>query len=66
MDEVRELLVSQRRDFPAEYIVLILHYAQQPADSVIRNLETFMREVKPALDELTMYPEPATAEVAPR
>ena len=66
VDEVRELLVSQRRDFPAEYIVLILHYAQQPADSVIRNLETFMREVKPALDELTMYPEPATAEVAPR
>jgi hypothetical protein len=35
--------------------VLIYHYAQQPAASVIRNTELFMEHVKPALDELTAY-----------
>ena len=38
---------------PAEYVVLIYHYAQQPADSVIENIENFMTHVKPALDEIT-------------
>ncbi len=54
-DEVREKLVRQWNELPAEYLTLILHYAQQPLDSVIRNLEVFMKEIKPALDELTPY-----------
>lgn len=55
VDEVRDQFVRQWEELPAEYVVLIFHYAQQPADSVIRNLELFMEHVKPALDELTDY-----------
>ena len=40
---------------PAEYVVLIYHWAQQPAESVVRQLELFMEHVKPALDEMTPY-----------
>jgi hypothetical protein len=46
-------MVRQWRELPAEYCVLILHYAQQPLESCIWNLKTFMREIKPALDEIT-------------
>ncbi len=53
--EIRDQFVEQWTHLPAEYVILIYHYAQQPKDSVIRNLELFMREVKPALDELTDY-----------
>jgi len=44
--------VRQWRELPAEYAVLIYHYAQQPKESVIEDLRLFMREVKPALDEV--------------
>jgi len=54
-EEVREQYVELWRQLPAEYVVLIYHYAQQPAASVIRQLELFMEHVKPALDELTDY-----------
>jgi hypothetical protein len=57
VDDVRDRLVNEWKQLPAEYIVLIYHYAQTPKDHVIRNLELFMKEVKPALDELTAYPE---------
>ncbi len=64
--QVRDELVEEWTRFPTEYITLIFHYAQQPKESVIENLERFMREVKPALDELTAHYEttpmaPATA-----
>jgi alkanesulfonate monooxygenase SsuD/methylene tetrahydromethanopterin reductase-like flavin-dependent oxidoreductase (luciferase family) len=52
-DEVREQYLEQWRQLPAEYVVLIYHYAQQPAESVIENVEMFMEHVKPALDEVT-------------
>jgi alkanesulfonate monooxygenase SsuD/methylene tetrahydromethanopterin reductase-like flavin-dependent oxidoreductase (luciferase family) len=52
---VRADLVKQWQRFPAEYIVLIYHFALQPADSVIEQLGWFMEHVKPALDELTPY-----------
>ncbi len=55
VDEVRSMLVEQWREFPAEYIILVLHYAQQPKESVIQHIETFMKEIKPALDEITTY-----------
>jgi alkanesulfonate monooxygenase SsuD/methylene tetrahydromethanopterin reductase-like flavin-dependent oxidoreductase (luciferase family) len=51
--EVRDAFVRQWQELPAQYVVLIYHYAQQPKESVIRNLALFMSEVKPALDELT-------------
>jgi alkanesulfonate monooxygenase SsuD/methylene tetrahydromethanopterin reductase-like flavin-dependent oxidoreductase (luciferase family) len=54
-DEVRQQYIELWRQLPAEYVVLIYHYAQQPAQSVIRQLELFMEHVKPALDELTDY-----------
>jgi hypothetical protein len=60
-DDVKDKLVRQWRKLPAEYVSLILHYAQQPKDSVIENLERFMTQVKPALDELTPYAEPEEA-----
>jgi alkanesulfonate monooxygenase SsuD/methylene tetrahydromethanopterin reductase-like flavin-dependent oxidoreductase (luciferase family) len=57
-DQVREQFARQWSELPAEYVVLIFHYAQMPADKVIRNLELFMKHVKPALDELTPYTSP--------
>lgn len=54
--DIRDEMVAQWRHLPAEYAILIFHFAQQPKDSVIATLETFMREVKPALDELTTWP----------
>ncbi len=53
--EVRDKLVAQWQDLPCEYIVVTWHYAQQPKESVIDQLEIFMKEIKPALDELTPY-----------
>lgn len=52
-DEVRDQYLEQWSKLPAEYVVLIYHYAQQPAESVIENVEMFMEHVKPALDEVT-------------
>jgi alkanesulfonate monooxygenase SsuD/methylene tetrahydromethanopterin reductase-like flavin-dependent oxidoreductase (luciferase family) len=54
-EQVRDQFARQWRELPAEYVVLIFHYAQMPADAVIRNMELFMRHVKPALDEMTEY-----------
>jgi alkanesulfonate monooxygenase SsuD/methylene tetrahydromethanopterin reductase-like flavin-dependent oxidoreductase (luciferase family) len=52
VESVRDTLVAQWRAMPSEYIVLIFHYAQMPRDETLRHLETFMREIKPALDEV--------------
>ncbi len=65
VDEVRAKMVRQWQKVPSEYCVLILHYAQQPLDSVIWNLEKFMTEIKPALDELAPTPETAGAAASP-
>jgi alkanesulfonate monooxygenase SsuD/methylene tetrahydromethanopterin reductase-like flavin-dependent oxidoreductase (luciferase family) len=64
VDEVRRQLVEEWKKFPAEYLTLIYHYAQMPKEVVIRNLELFMREIKPALDELTPYTEKDIASAA--
>ena len=59
--QVRDQFVQQWQELPAEYVVLIFHFAQMPAAEVIRNMELFMKHVKPALDELTAYSsEPAS------
>ncbi len=55
IEEVRRQLVEQWRQFPAEYITLIYHYAQMPAQAVIDALDIFMRHIKPALDDCVAY-----------
>lgn len=60
--EVRDFYIDQWKQLPAEYITLIYHYAQCPKDAMIRQLQVFMDEVKPALDEIADYPEAEAAE----
>jgi len=55
VSEIRDQFIEQWKHLPAEYVILIYHYAQQPKESVIKNLKLFMEEVKPALDEMTEY-----------
>ena len=52
-ESVRDQLMSQWEQMPAEYITLIYHYAQMPKDKVIQNMKEFNDVVKPALDEIT-------------
>jgi hypothetical protein len=52
VDTVRQQLIEQWRQFPAEHICLIFHYAQMPKEDVIETLDTFMKHIKPALDEV--------------
>lgn len=54
-EEVRAEYIKLWSHLPAEYVVLIYHFAQQPKDSVMEQMELFMTHVKPALDELTDY-----------
>jgi hypothetical protein len=51
--QVRDQYIELWRQLPAEYVVIIYHFAQQPVDSVIENMATWMEHVKPALDEVT-------------
>jgi alkanesulfonate monooxygenase SsuD/methylene tetrahydromethanopterin reductase-like flavin-dependent oxidoreductase (luciferase family) len=62
VEEVRAELVKQWQVFPAEYITLINHYAQTPADVVIETLDIFQRQIKPALDEVIHNANRAAAE----
>ncbi len=52
VDSVRDQLVEQWKAMPSEYIVLIFHYAQMPKEETLRHMQTFMKEIKPALDEV--------------
>lgn len=54
-DQQRDQYVELYKQLPAEYVVLIYHYAQQPKESVLENMEVFMEHVKPALDEMTDF-----------
>ena len=55
LSDVRQQFIDQWKRVPAEYLTLIFHFAQQPKESVIENLEIFMREIKPELDTLTSH-----------
>lgn len=55
VSQVRDKLVDEWKRVPAEYIVLIYHFAQQPKDAVIEDLKVFMREIEPALEECIDY-----------
>jgi alkanesulfonate monooxygenase SsuD/methylene tetrahydromethanopterin reductase-like flavin-dependent oxidoreductase (luciferase family) len=63
--DVRAEFVRQWRELPAEYAVVIYHYAQQPKESVIEDLRLFMREVKPALDDVLREAWSASGEAHP-
>jgi alkanesulfonate monooxygenase SsuD/methylene tetrahydromethanopterin reductase-like flavin-dependent oxidoreductase (luciferase family) len=62
--DVRDQFVEQWKQLPTEYVIMIWHYAQQPKESVLKNMEQFMAHVKPALDKYTEYPaaEPVAAD----
>jgi alkanesulfonate monooxygenase SsuD/methylene tetrahydromethanopterin reductase-like flavin-dependent oxidoreductase (luciferase family) len=59
--DVRDQFVEQWKQLPAEYFILISHFAQQPKESMIENMAALMQTVKPALDELTQFSEAAVA-----
>jgi alkanesulfonate monooxygenase SsuD/methylene tetrahydromethanopterin reductase-like flavin-dependent oxidoreductase (luciferase family) len=52
IDSVRQQLIEQWKQFPAEYMCLIFHYAQMPKEAVIETLDLFMKHIKPDLDEV--------------
>jgi alkanesulfonate monooxygenase SsuD/methylene tetrahydromethanopterin reductase-like flavin-dependent oxidoreductase (luciferase family) len=49
-------------EVPCEYITLIYHFAQQPKDSVLRELEQFMTKVLPHLEAASSAPAVQAAE----
>ena len=49
LDQVRSEWQRLYEVVPAEYITLIFHYAQQPKDDVLQELELFMTKVVPTL-----------------
>ena len=57
VSEVRDFYIDQWKQLPAEYFIMISHYAQTPKDDMINQIKVFMEEIKPALDELTDYPD---------
>jgi alkanesulfonate monooxygenase SsuD/methylene tetrahydromethanopterin reductase-like flavin-dependent oxidoreductase (luciferase family) len=54
VDDVCQQLQSQLDRLPAEYVVLIWHWAQQPTAEVLREMEVFARDVLPKLDNSGM------------
>lgn len=50
VEDVRQQLQSQLDRFPVEYLVLIWHWAQQPTQDVLREMEGFAKDVLPRLD----------------
>jgi alkanesulfonate monooxygenase SsuD/methylene tetrahydromethanopterin reductase-like flavin-dependent oxidoreductase (luciferase family) len=49
LDQVRDEWKRMYEQVPSEYITLIFHYAQQPKDDVLKELELFMTKVVPHL-----------------
>jgi alkanesulfonate monooxygenase SsuD/methylene tetrahydromethanopterin reductase-like flavin-dependent oxidoreductase (luciferase family) len=50
LEQLTEQFVHAYEAVPAEFITLIFHYAQQPKEDVIHELEVFMKEVVPELN----------------
>ncbi|HET9903577.1 MAG TPA: LLM class flavin-dependent oxidoreductase [Xanthobacteraceae bacterium] len=61
-DEVRDEWRRLYDRVPCEYITLIYHFAQQPKDSVLRDLEQFMTKVLPHLEAASSEPAVQAAE----
>jgi hypothetical protein len=56
LDQVRDEWRRLYDEVPCEYITLIYHFAQQPKESVLRELELFMDGVVPHLDAAASAP----------
>lgn len=61
-DQVRDEWRRLYDEVPCEYITLIYHFAQQPKDSVLRELEQFMTKVVPHLEAASSAPAAQAAE----
>ena len=61
-DQVRDEWRRLYDQVPCEYITLIYHFAQQPKDSVIKELELFMTKVLPHLEAAGSEPAMQAAE----
>jgi alkanesulfonate monooxygenase SsuD/methylene tetrahydromethanopterin reductase-like flavin-dependent oxidoreductase (luciferase family) len=64
-EDVREQLQSQLDRLPAEYLVLIWHWAQQPTHDVLREMERFAQDVLPKLDNSGKKVQIKIATIAP-
>jgi len=53
LEDVKQQFIEQWKAFPAEYCMIVCHYAQQPKEMVIDYLEKFMKYIKPELDKIT-------------
>jgi hypothetical protein len=61
-DQVRDEWRRLYDEVPCEYITLIYHFAQQPKDSVLKELELFMSKVLPHLEAAGSEPAVQAAE----
>lgn len=50
LEQARSLFQQEWARVPSEYLTLIWHYAQQPKDDVIWELEQFMKHILPTLE----------------
>ena len=50
LDQTRTLFQQEMAKCPSEYVTLIWHYAQQPKEEVIWELEQFMQHIWPTLE----------------
>ena len=50
LEQARALFQQEWARVPSEYLTLIWHYAQQPKDEVIWELEQFMKHIWPTLE----------------
>ncbi|MBX6427255.1 MAG: LLM class flavin-dependent oxidoreductase [Variibacter sp.] len=62
VEQVRDEWRRLYDQVPCEYITLIYHFAQQPKDSVLRELELFMTKVLPYLEAASSAPAAQAAE----
>ena len=62
VDEVRDEWRRVYDAVPCEYITLIYHFAQQPKESVLKELELFMTKVLPHLEAASSEPAVRAAE----
>jgi alkanesulfonate monooxygenase SsuD/methylene tetrahydromethanopterin reductase-like flavin-dependent oxidoreductase (luciferase family) len=51
--KVKDQMVEEWKRVPSEYLTLIYHFAQMPKEAVLYNLDRFLTEIKPDLDEIT-------------
>ena len=49
-EDLRQQLQYELDRLPAEYLTLIFHWAQEPTAELLREMEAFMRDVLPKLD----------------